>query len=93
MTNTYDKTYLEHAELQVKGLLKCDGNLVQETDWEPVTSGALKTLWSGLSLGGNAPRKCVVRYVFKESTRRMRVNQEHGSQVTLWTDITDPAGL
>lgn len=90
VTNTYDRTYLEKAGLQVKATLKCDGDVKVATEWEDLTSGSLKSLWNGLSLGGNAPRKCVARYHFRESLRGQRVNQEHGAEVRVRTEIVDP---
>lgn len=92
MTNTFSKDYLLQANLLVKGRLKCDGALVAETAYAPATSGNLSVLWNDLNIGSVAKKVCVTRFFFKEHSTGKRMNIEHGSNVVVRAEITDPAG-
>ncbi|MCK5883160.1 MAG: hypothetical protein KAG61_05685 [Bacteriovoracaceae bacterium] len=85
------RDYLDRATVNADVQVYCDGDFKKSTTEEQMLAQSEKTFFSGVKIdNGSAPKKCVVRYTFSETSEARRNHAAHGGIFTLFTDITDP---
>lgn len=88
------RDYLTRAQVKTDVVMYCDGQKVLEKKGQQVLSSAESVFYNKhafVNTNSASPDKCVVRYVFTETSNGRRNHAAHGGEFTLFTDITDPA--
>lgn len=90
------RDYLSRAGVKTDIEVYCDGGKMLEKKNQQVISSSEAVFYNKhpmINTYSASPDKCVVRYIFTETSKARRAHAAHGGEFTLFTDITDPASL
>lgn len=90
------RDYLSRAQVKTDVVVYCDGQKLLEKKNQQVLSSSEAVFYNKYPMVNSytaSPNKCVVRYVFTETSNARRAHAAHGGEFTLFTDITDPGTL
>ncbi len=88
------RDYLNRAQVKTDVVMYCDGQKIVEKKGQQVLSNSEAVFFNKhafVNSNSASPDKCVVRYVFTETSNARRNHAAHGGEFTLFTDITDPS--